>query len=219
MICLVIINLVNYPNVVAVEVTDSKGNFVKAREENSRGGIGWDNRFTEDVLDSIVVGTTIAHRGSFRRYGSQARGTYEIQGDSSELCTIRIYEYDHTTNKTEIYRRVLDDTTNICEIELWYVGSGKIEVIVNNIQLANNRPSDEAQHRNIEVARSYITLAQEGEERRGSFSQIRGTLSLGRPEEDWYHPNYRLEEMRMPTDTAPVEVSSGINKRRRCTIL
>lgn len=32
MICLVVINLVNYPNVVAVEVTDSEGNLVKARE-------------------------------------------------------------------------------------------------------------------------------------------------------------------------------------------
>lgn len=173
MICLMVINLVNYPNVVAVEVTDSKGNFVKAREENSRGGIGWDNRFTEDVLDSIVVGTTIAHRSSFRRYGSQARGTYEIQGegDSSGLFTIRVYEYDHTTNKTAIYRRLLDYITNDCEIELWYVGGGKIEVIVNNIQLANNRLSDQAQHHSREVARRYITLAQEVEERAGSFSQ------------------------------------------------
>ncbi len=219
MICLVVINLVNYPNVVAVEVTDSEGNLIKAREENSRGGIGWDNRFTEDVLDSIMVGTTaVSHRSSFRRYGSQARGTYEIQKDSSGLCTIRIYEYDHTTNKTEIYRRVLDDITNDCEIELWYVGNGKIEVIVNNIQLASKRFSDEAQYRSREVARGYITLAQEGIESRGSFSQIRGTLSLGRPE-NWYHPNHRLEETRIPTDTALAEVSSGGNKRSRCTIL
>lgn len=86
----------------------------------------------------------------------------------------------------------MDYITNGCEIELWYVGGGKIELIVKKIQLASQRPADEAQHLSREVARSYITLDQEVGESRGSFSQIRGTLSLGRPE-DWYHPNYRLE--------------------------
>lgn len=142
MIGLVVINSVKYPNIVAVEVTDCEDNLVKAKEENSRGAVGWDNRFTEDVLDSIVLGTTIKHPDSFRRYGANARGTYEIQGDSKGLCKIRIYEYDHITNKMVIYRRVLDDITNGCVIELWYMGSGKIEeVMVNDRQLANKRLS------------------------------------------------------------------------------
>lgn len=219
MICFIFINLVNYTNVVAVEVTDCEGNLIKAREENCRRGVGWNNRFTEDFLDSVVG--TIIYPDSFARYGSQARGTYEIQGYSSGLCTIRIYEYDHTTNKTEIYRRLLDDITDGCEIELWYVGGGKIEVIVNNNTTRKQaQPSDEVQHRSREIprARSYINLAQEGGGVERSFSKIRETLILGRPE-DWDHTNYRLEETQIPTDTAPVEVYRGSNKHRRCTIL
>lgn len=215
MICVIFINLVNYTNVVAVEVTDCEGNLVKAREENCRGGVGWNNRFTEDVLDSLVR-TTIKYPGSFTRYGTQARGKYEIQGYSSGLCTIKIYEYDHTTNKTEMYRRVLDNITDGCEIELWYVGGGKIEVIVNNNTAREQaRPSDEFQHRSREIARarSYINLAQEDGGAERSFSKIRETPILGGLE--YCYPSSSSK------DIAPVEVSSGGNsgnKRHRCTI-
>lgn len=225
MIGLVVINLVQYPNMVAVEVTDYENNLVKAREENIRGGVGWDNRFTEDVLDSIVVWTTIMHPDSFKRYAANARGTYEIQGDripgdSKGLCKIRIYEYDHITNKKEIYLRVLDDITNGCAIELWYMGSGKIEeVMVNDIQLASKPLSAVAPYRRREVAsKIYKSLAPERREISGSFSERTDTLSLGRSRY-CYSPNYR-QEMRVPMDTPAADVvASGGNQRHRCTIL
>ncbi|MGI9214431.1 MAG: hypothetical protein ACR2HS_01875 [Gammaproteobacteria bacterium] len=221
--------MISYISFVAVEVTDCEGNLVNAREKNSRSGVGCNYRFTEDVFDSSLTTHTPHHPGSFIRYGAQASGTYQIQGDGRILCTIRIYEYEHTTNNTEIYQKTLDDITNVCEIVVLYMGFGKIEVYPNKSAVfgvnvhesfsCRSSLSDIAQYSDIEVAKSDdILRGAYRKDRRRSFSQVGGILSLGRPEN--YPRNYGLE-MRVPRDnvTENVAADSWNNKQHRCTIL